>query len=159
NPIGDFGAEREVLKPTGAAFFAAPADRDAEIWDQAEKAKVVLFRAAKLDEASLEKLKNCRAVIRYGIGLDKVDIPAATKRGIAVCTVPDFCTHEMADHAITLAMALIRKLSTYQRLAREESWLLTREHPLAGCRGLLFATFGFGRIAREVLARAEAFGF
>ncbi len=157
NPTGDFAIEREAVEQAGGVFVA---DRDREQARRlARDATVVMFRAEAIDRCFIDGLKHCRALVRYGIGLDKVDIPAATARGIAVCNVPDFCTQEMADHTMAMALPLFRHLNEYGNAAKAGDWKLTRELPLRSAESCCFGTVGFGRIAQAVLQRAGAFAF
>ena len=145
----DFTIENTILEAADAKVVALGQDS----LQAASKATVVLFTAARIDSDTLDQLKACRVLIRYGIGLDKVDIPEATKRGIAVCNVPDFCIDEMADHTLALALSLQRKLSVYHN----SDWP-KRRGAIHQLRDASFVTIGFGRIARAVLQRAAAFG-
>ncbi len=155
NPEGDFSIERGVFEPHGIDFMAGPE----AVARHAAEAEVIFFRAATLDAPTLQRLASCRVAIRYGIGLDKVDLPAASRLGIAVCNVPDFCLQEMADHTMALALYLDRKFAFYQAAAQTGNWELTREEPLPSPAGRIFTTLGFGRIARQVLRRAQVFGY
>lgn len=155
NPTRDFGIENEVLSPVGERIFSPPSD----VWSHAASAEVVLVRAAVVDAEKMALLKNCHTLIRYGVGVDKIDLKAAAAHGIAVCNVPDFCTSEMADHTLMLALALIRQLPLYQERARQGDWALAKGLPVRDLSGMRWITIGFGRIAREVLQRARAFGF
>lgn len=155
NPTRDFRIEDEVLQGVGEKIFAPPSD----VWHHAAIAEVVLVRAAVVDADKMALLKNCHTLIRYGVGVDKIDCAAATAQGIAVCNVPDFCTSEMADHTLMLALALIRRLPFYQARARKGVWALDSTRPVHDLSSLRWIAVGFGRIAREVLQRARAFGF
>lgn len=155
NPSRDFRIEDEVLQCVGEKVSAPPSD----VWRHAAAAEVVLVRAAVVDADRMALLKNCRTLIRYGVGVDKIDLAAAAARGIAVCNVPDFCTSEMADHTLMLALALIRRLPFYQARARGGEWALDGSQQVHDLSSLRWVAVGFGRIAREVLQRARAFGF
>lgn len=149
SPGGDFSIENSILQTANATVVAPQKDA----LQAASQAPVVLFTSSLIDRAALDQLKACRVLIRYGIGLDKVDIPEATKRGIAVCNVPDFCIDEMADHTLALALGVQRQLFIY----RHDDWP-KRRGAIHQLRDAAFVTIGFGRIARAVLQRAAAFG-
>lgn len=154
NPSGDFAIENAILKTAGIEIFAPRGNP----LQAASQARVVLFRAASIDSGVLDALTSCQCLIRYGIGLDKVNIPEATRRGIAVCNIPDFCTDEMADHTMALALCLHRQLATSIRTPEPARPRTGTRPPIQGLQGALFVTIGFGRIARAVLHRAAAFG-
>lgn len=159
NPSGDFTIEQTAVEAAGGRFLAPPEGDPEAALEAAATAKVALVRAAGLDRRGLRKLKACQTIIRYGIGLDKIDLEAAREQGVAVCNVPDFCLEEMADHTLTLALAVLRKIQPYAIEARSGDWRLTRQLPLQPFSSQRFVTLGFGRIARAVHQRAAAFGF
>jgi D-3-phosphoglycerate dehydrogenase / 2-oxoglutarate reductase len=71
-------------------------------------ADVLVVQYATVDGALLDRMPSCRAVVRYGVGVDTVDVEAATARGVWVVNVPDYGTEEVADHTIALMLALLR---------------------------------------------------
>src|SRR6187402_2829849 len=71
---------------------------------------IILWHGPKVDAPLIAQLKNCRVIIRNGVGFDTVDIAAAASAGVPVCNVPDYGTEEVADHAIALTLALYRQL-------------------------------------------------
>jgi len=86
-------------------------------------------------------------------------VEAATRKGIAVCNVPDYCTEEVADHTLTLALALVRKLPASIEYLRGGGWSHVPLRPIRRLGSLTFGLYGFGRIARAVAQRARGFGF
>ncbi len=132
--------------------------------DPAECAEVdglMIFRQF-VSAADLDRFPRLRAVVRMGVGYDRIDRAAAAARGITVCNVPDYGTTEVADHAVALALALRRGLIFHheaQRWDPPSPWVAT-PHPLlrrAGTQG--FGIVGCGRIGTAVALRAKAFGF
>ena len=121
-------------------------------------ADVVLVAGAQITRRVLENLPRCRSVVRYGIGLDSVDLEAATDHSIVVAHVLDFCTEEVSNHAIALLLALARKLPTLHQDAVAGRW--RREHAwrLAPVHGQTLGIVGFGNIGRAVGRKALAFG-
>lgn len=114
----------------------------------------------------LDGLPRLKVVSRYGVGLDNVDLDAATARSIVVTHYPEYCTSEVADHALSLILALNRRLVEFDRDLRQGAWVSkgfeTRQilhHPIPPLRELTLGIVGFGRIGREVAKRAEPFGF
>lgn len=157
-PVTEF--EREAcaaagLKPIGVEasgrdILAVAADCDG------------LFVVAEaLPAEVIEGLARCRVISRLGAGTDKIDVAAATRRGIVVTNVPDFCVEEQADHTLALLLALVRKLPQMDRAMREGKWSAGRQE----CRsirrfdGRTLGLVGFGRSARAVARRAAGFGF
>lgn len=111
----------------------------------------------RLDAAVVESLERCRGLSIFAVGTDGVDVAAATRRGIPVANVPDYCTVEVAEHTVALILAAWRKLPQAQRVARGGSFALDPLLPLRRLGGHTVGLLGFGRIAREVASRLRAF--
>lgn len=120
---------------------------------------LIVWHNTPITEAGLSRLRNCRALIRNGVGFDSVDIAAAGKLGIAVCNVPDYGTEEVADHAIALTLALCRQLFPLDHEAKKLGWLIRVEPRLRRLRELTFGVVGLGRIGTAAALRAKALGF
>ena len=107
----------------------------------------------------IAQLKNCRALIRNGVGYDSVDTAAAAARGIPVCNVPDYGTEEVADHAIALALALCRQLFPLDAEAKRLGWKINVSAKMRRLRTLQFGLIGLGAIGTATALRAKALGF
>jgi D-3-phosphoglycerate dehydrogenase / 2-oxoglutarate reductase len=112
-----------------------------------------------ITSAVIDSLKHCKVIVRYGIGVDSVDIKAAAAKGIAVCNVPDYCINEVADHSLALALSLARQVPQTDNSVRNGIWKIIPPQPFPAFSNTVFATAGLGRIARAVLERAKPFGF
>ncbi len=134
--------------PGPEAFLRAARDADA-----------ILANQARMDSAIIGALERCRVIVRYGVGVDNVDVAAATRRGIPVCNVPDYCTDDVADHTVTIALALVRKLPASIEYLRGGGWGQEPLRPIRRLSALTFGICGFGRIAQAVAQRARGFGF
>jgi len=135
-------------------------DTDADLTDEIAQANaIIIWHNMPLTAAGIARLKNCRAIIRNGVGFDSVDIDAARERGIAVCNVPDYGTEEVADHAIALALALCRQILPLDQEAKQLGWNITIGHNLRRLRTLTFGIVGLGRIGTATALRAKALGF
>ncbi|MBE2286660.1 MAG: C-terminal binding protein [Prosthecobacter sp.] len=135
-------------------------DTDADLDDEIAGANaIIIWHNMPLTAQGIAKLKHCRAIIRNGVGFDSVDIAAARERGIAVCNVPDYGTEEVADHAITLAMALCRQLFPLDAEAKTLGWNIKVGARLRRLRELTFGIVGLGRIGTATALRAKALGF
>ena len=104
-------------------------------------------------------MQRARAIVRYGIGVDNVDLAAARSHGIPVCNIPDYCIDEVADHTLAFILALTRQVPSQSRLVHDGEWKLAA--PPAAFRtlaGMTCGVVGFGRIGRGVVRRLVAFG-
>lgn len=106
----------------------------------------------------LAGLQRCRVIVRYGVGVDNVDLAAAGNRGIIVSCVPDYCVEEVSNHALALLLALHRQLIPYDARAREGRLGVDVEHPIPRLSTQVLAVLGFGRIGRELARKAQALG-
>jgi D-3-phosphoglycerate dehydrogenase len=124
----------------------------------AREADAILVTYAKLPGELLRQLKRCKAIGRFGLGVDNIDLPAAAELGIAVNYVPDYCLREVSDHAMALLLALARKITLSNKLVQSGRWELPPIVPLRRLEGQVLGLVGFGNIPRALAAKAKAFG-
>ena len=106
----------------------------------------------------MARMSKCRIIARYGIGVDTIDLEAATRAGIIVTNNPTYCIEEVAEHTMALLLACARKVTLYDRLVRAGRWEVPPGKPLFRLAGRTLGLVGFGNIARQVAVRAAAFG-
>src|SRR4029077_3492690 len=121
-------------------------------------ADAVLVTYAKLTRDVLMQLTRCRAIGRFGLGVDNIDLPTAKEKGIAVNYVPDYCIREVSDHAMALLLALIRKIPLSNKLVQGGRWEMPAVVPIRRIEGTVLGLVGFGHIPRLVAPKAQAFG-
>ena len=138
--------------------FDNPEDVTDDAWARADG--IVTYRGTKAVMAALPKLQRARIVVRGGVGFDGLDLKTLGERGIAVCTVPDYGTTEVADHAISMLLALRRGLNHYEKRMRQDPkglWRYVESPCIDRLRGRTFGVFGMGRIGLAAARRAAAF--
>lgn len=150
--------EAEVLAAAGAELEAHQCRTPEEVIAAARDADALLVQWAPVNAAAIAALTRCKVIVRYGIGYDNVDAAAARARGIPVCNVPDYGVHEVAEHAVSLALALVRQLPQIDARVRRGTWKITPDRPVHGLGQSVFATAGFGRIARAAHEMMRGFG-
>jgi D-3-phosphoglycerate dehydrogenase len=155
----DLVQEKAMLGDIGYEVNAAHCKSETEVIQLAEMADALLVQWAPITALVINKLEKCKVIVRYGIGVDNIDLVAARNKGIPVCNVPAYCIQEVADHTMALAIAIGRQLVKTDSRLRKGIWKITPPNTLYAFRKMIFATMGYGRIAREVLKRAAAFGF
>ena len=106
----------------------------------------------------MQRMPKCRIIARYGIGVDTIDLDAATGAGIIVTNNPTYCLDEVAEHTMALVLACARKVALYDRLVRSARWEVPPGKPMFRLSGSTLGLVGFGNIARRVAQRAQAFG-
>jgi D-3-phosphoglycerate dehydrogenase len=114
----DLDIERSVLEPIGAEVIGLQSKTGENIAELAADADVILQQYAKIYRDTIEKLKNCKAICRYGTGVDIVDVEAAYEHGMIVTNVPDYSIDEVADHTITMGLMLLRRIPMYSQATR-----------------------------------------
>ena len=124
----------------------------------AREADAVLVTYEKLSSELLKELTRCKVIGRFGLGVDNIDIPAAAQLGITVTYVPDYCLREVSDHAMTLLLALARKVPLSNALVQSGRWEVPPIVPLRRLEGQVLGLIGFGNIPRALAAKAKAFG-
>ena len=143
------------LNPTFRMSKSANAD---DILAVAKDADAILVTYAKLTREILTQLTRCKAIGRFGLGVDNIDLPTAKEKGIAVNYVPDYCIREVSDHAMALLLALIRKIPLSNKLVQSGRWEMPAVVPIRRIEGTVLGLVGFGNIPRLVAPKAKAFG-
>ena len=149
---------REVLSAIGATLQVAREPTSDAIVRAAAGADALLVTYAKITAGMIAKMSRCRIISRFGIGVDNVDIPAATSAGIVVTKVPDYCIDEVSDHAMALLLALVRKIPLANTQVHAGRWEMLAVVPIHRVRGSVLGLVGFGRIPQLVAPKAKAFG-
>ena len=114
--------------------------------------------AGPITAEAMARMPRCRIIARYGIGVDTIDLDAATRAGIIVTNNPTYCIEEVAEHTMALLLACARKVTVYDRLVRDGRWEVPPGKPMFRLSGRTLGLVGFGNIARQVALRAAAFG-
>ena len=103
----------------------------------------------------MARMPNCKIISRYGIGVDTIDLAAATEAGIIVTNNPTYCIEEVAEHTLAMLLTCARKIAFYDRLVRGGEWAVPPGKPMFRIAGSTVGLIGFGNIARRV-ARGAA---
>ena len=157
---GSLDVEQEILKDV-ATVESLDVHHESELWGRIEDADcIMVYHTLKVTKATIERLTNCRLIVRCGVGYDNVDHAFARTRGIPVANVPDYGTEEVADSAIGLMLALTRGIVFHNMCLRpaDADWRFHHVAPLYRLRGRTFAILGLGRIGTAAALRAKALG-
>ena len=149
---------RKVLSQIGAELRLAAEPTPEAILEVAREADGVLTTYAKMPAPIIAQLSRCRIIARFGIGVDNVDIPAATGRGIVVTRVPDYCLDEVSDHTMALLLALVRKIPSSNARTHSGRWEMKAVTPIHRLRGAVLGLVAFGQIPQLVAPKAKSFG-
>ncbi len=151
--------EQSILEPLGCTITALKEKRPAaELVPLVSGADHVITQFAPVNSDVIAAMQKAKVIVRYGIGVDNVDLAAARSRGIPVCNVPDYCIDEVADQTLAFILASTRQVQTNSLCVRSGQWKLSV--PLSGMktlRDLTIGLIGCGRIGREVVRRLLPF--
>lgn len=150
--------ERAVLEGHDVELRVLDCRTPEEVAAQARDADVLINQYVPITGEVLDALPGCRLVVRYGVGVDNVDVQAAAERGVWVANVPDYGRDEVADHTLALAMSLLRGVAVLDRSVREGAWGLEAARPLRRLSVLTWGVVGCGAIGAAVAHRAADLG-
>jgi len=150
--------EERILQPLGCTVRSGQWKTPDALIPQVADADAIITQFAPVNAAVIAGMAKAKVIIRYGIGVDNVDLIAARNRGIPVCNVPDYCIDEVADHTLGFVLAITRQIVPSTLSNREGKWgLATSLGQMLTLRNLTLGIVGFGRIGREVATRLKAF--
>ncbi|MCK4241669.1 MAG: C-terminal binding protein [Candidatus Atribacteria bacterium] len=151
--------ERKILSEINPEFILAYCNTEDEVIEVAQDADGIINQYAPITKRVIESLKKCKVIVRYGVGVDSIDIEVATEHKIIVANVPDFCIDEVSTHTMALILACARGIILLDRKIKEKKWDFTLAKPLFRTQGKILGLFGLGNIARAVAKKASGFGF
>src|SRR5215216_2846458 len=155
-----FELEREALDPIGAELVEVNWENEAQYTAAvADHDAIIVGRGVNITPNVVKGLRNVKVIINGGVGVDRIDLDAATEAGIPVVNVPDVWLNEVADHALLL-LAVARKLKYASGMAHSGRWSQVHSGlaPVPRLQGRTLGLVSFGSIARNVAKRAQAFG-
>jgi D-3-phosphoglycerate dehydrogenase / 2-oxoglutarate reductase len=150
--------ERSVLDGHDVELRRLQCRTPEEVAAQAGDADVLINQYVPITAEVLDALPRCRLVVRYGVGVDNVDVEAAAARGVWVANVPDYGRDEVADHTLALALSVLRGVVVLDRAVHAESWDLEAARPLRRLSTLTWGVVGCGAIGTAVAGRAAGLG-
>jgi D-3-phosphoglycerate dehydrogenase len=159
NAFAPVDVERRLFAEIDAEVrFAKDALTEDAVLELAQGCDAILCDAAPITRRVLEALPTVRIVSEYGIGVDNIDVAAATELGVWVANVPGFCAEEVSDHTIAAILALSRRLVALDRVVRSGGWGAGAAGTMRRLNTQTVGLIGFGRIAQLVARKARALG-
>jgi D-3-phosphoglycerate dehydrogenase len=154
----DLDIERNILAEYDAELVVSPDRELSTLTSLAASTDAIMTNWSDVPAELIDAGANCRIIARLGIGLDNIDVRHATRRGILVTNVPDYCLIEVAEHTLALLLALARKIGVFHENARAGRYDLSAGFPLRRIEGQTLGIVGLGQIGRRVAAKAQALG-
>lgn len=158
SPFPSLDPAQEVLSKVDAELRLLEKPSVGDIVRATENADAVLVTYARITAEAIRQMRCCRIISRFGIGVDNVDVAAATDAGIVVTRVPNYCIDEVSDHTLALLLAVVRKIPFANSSAHSGRWEMSAVVPIHRLRGTTLGLVGFGRIPQLVTPKAAAFG-
>jgi D-3-phosphoglycerate dehydrogenase len=156
-----YGIDEEIIRRGGGTPLYVSASSQAERAEMARSAEVLIVGSAAMTRDFFSALPNLKGLVRSGIGVDAVDVAAATDLGIVVANVPDFCKQEVAEHTLALIFAVARKIARIDHRIRKGQWrglIPTQILPIYRLSGQTLGVVGIGKIGLVVAQKAQALG-
>jgi D-3-phosphoglycerate dehydrogenase/C-terminal binding protein len=158
--VDELAPERGVLGDSAEVTALGAHKEDDLVGRIEEAAGIIVYHEISITRRTIERLEDCKLIVRGGVGIDNVDLDFARRRGIPVANVPDYGSEEVADTAIAMTLALARgtHLLNSRLQASKGPWSYTQMVPLVRLRGRVFGVIGLGRIGTAAALRAKALG-
>jgi len=155
---GTVDVEEKVFRQADIDFELFDCKTEDEVIEKCAGAHGILSQYAPIKSSAIPLLKGLKVLSRYGVGVDNLDIKAATAASVAVCNVPDYCQDEVSTHAMALLLDLVRRVALLNEDCARGGWDFSVAGPVPRTAGKTLGLLGFGRIARTVAQKALAFG-
>jgi D-3-phosphoglycerate dehydrogenase len=153
---GSIEEEKQEFGRIGAELILAQVQEEKDLIQACKEADGLVNQYALLTRKVFENLPKCKVVSRYGVGVDSVDLGAATDLGIIVSNVPDYCMDEVSNQTISMILTLIRKTAFFDQKVKSGQWDFHLGIPIYRTRGKTLGLIGCGKIGLEVAKKYQA---
>lgn len=159
NLNGNCDIEKNILSSIDADVKIYSELHGSDLINAVRDADAVLVDMAEISSDVISAMKKCKVISRYGAGFDNVDIIAAASAGIKVAIVPDYCIHEVAEHAFALLLSFERNIVLRAKAVGEGRWRDVPSPKMKRIHGSVLGIVGYGRTGQALKSMAEGFGF
>lgn len=149
--------EVEIISNAGYEIVDLEKDKSKSLEEIVEEVDAIIVQYANINRALIERMKKCKMIIKYGIGVNNIDVEAATEKNIYVCNVPDYGIDEVSNHAIAMLFALHKKLPIITKNLRNGDWSYDTLIPIKRMEGSTLGLIGFGRIPQMLAKKMKGF--
>lgn len=158
NEYKDFRYEESALQFEDIELVIAQCKTEEDVINACHDADGIINLYAPMTHKVIDSLTKCKVITRYGVGVDTIDINAATEKGICVGNVPDYGINEVSDHALALIMGMLRKITFSNDLVKKGTWDVNLSKPLRRLSTLTIGLVGFGNIPKRLAEKVQALG-
>jgi len=151
--------EERIIKEAGGTLFPTQCKTEEDIIEVAHDAVGLIVQYKQITSRIMDALKNLRVISRYAVGVDTIDVAAATERGIYVANVPYYCQDEVSDHVIAMLMSFSRKIIVADRFVKSNNWDFKLTKPIHRSASTVVGFVGFGKIPKNLASKLRALGF
>lgn len=155
----DINTETSIFNKAGIEFELKQCRTEDDLIDQCKDADIFIIQYAPITKKVLDALPKLKLVVRYGVGVDTIDLAEATTHGVQICNVPDYSMNEVADHAIALMMAMTRKIVLMNNYTKKSKWNYIESTPLHRSSEQTVGVVGLGRIGSTFATKAHGLGY
>lgn len=150
--------ELGVLKEVGAEVVVERSDKEEVLSKLVKDIDALIVNLAPITANVIHAMQKCKCISRYGVGVDNVDIKAATAKKVAVLNVRNYCNEDVSDHALALLMTCVRKINLLDRHVRKGEWNIPGKKPIFRIAGKTLGLVGCGAIGRVLVRKVSGFG-
>ena len=154
----DLAFEKTVVAMAGLTLTAGQCKTEDELIALCADADGIVTQYAMFTPGVIAELRNCKVISRYGVGLNTIDVPAATRAGICVANVPDASIEDVSDHAAAMMLTLARGINRYDAAVRAGRWSYAEARPLYRMQGRTLGLLSFGQIPQALARKMASFG-
>jgi len=150
--------EKQLVESAGFKLLNYQCQNEAELISICKDADGIINDRIQITRKVIESLEHCKVIARYGIGVNSIDVEAATEKGICVVNVPDYCIEEVSDHALGLLLACVRKIVFLNNRVKNGQWDYNQAKPMHRIKGRTLGLIGFGNISKALVLKARPLG-
>ena len=150
--------EQTVLTEAGLSFSLQQNKTEDDLIQNIQHANIVLNQYAPFTKRVFANLPNLKQIVRYGVGVNNIDLQAATRYGVQVCNVPDYGIHEVADHALAMMLSLTRKIPFMNTQVKNGKWDYQSSIPIYRHHEQVVGVVGLGRIGGAFAQKVHGLG-
>lgn len=154
----DLSYEKAILDNEEIELVSVQCITEQDVIAHCHDADAIINSYAPINQRVIKELKKCKVISRYGVGVNNIDLEAATEKGICVANVPDYCIDEVSDHALALLLSWARKIPFADKATKEKDWDYKLSGPIYRLKGRILGLIGFGKISQRLAEKAAPLG-